>query len=68
MKFFLALILLFPLCGGLFNSLIGRNLPRRVGETIACGVIWGAFACAVLAALQFSAPVKIEYASWLSAF
>src|SRR5450631_123904 len=68
MKLYLALILLLPLLGGTFNALFGRILPRRVGETIACGVIWGAFACCVLAFLQFSAPVKIEYASWLSAF
>ncbi len=68
MKLYLALILLFPLSGGLFNALLGRSLPRRVGEVIACGVIWGAFACSVLAFLQFTAPVRIEYASWLSDF
>jgi NADH-quinone oxidoreductase subunit L len=68
MKLYLALILLLPLCGGLINALLGRYLPRRVGETIACGVIWGAFTCSVLAFLNFTAPVKIEYASWLSDF
>lgn len=68
MKLYLALILLLPLCGGLFNALFGRTLPRRVGETVACGVIWGAFVCSVLAFLQFSGPVRIEYASWLSDF
>ena len=68
MKLYLALILLLPLSGGLFNALFGRTLPRRMVETIACGVIWGAFLCGVLAFLQFDAPVKIEYGSWLSAF
>jgi NADH-quinone oxidoreductase subunit L len=68
MKIYLALILLLPLCGGLFNTLLGRKLPRKVGETVACGVIWGAFACSVLAFLSFTVPLKIEYASWLSAF
>ncbi|MBK5274652.1 MAG: NADH-quinone oxidoreductase subunit L [Desulfuromonadales bacterium] len=68
MKLYLALILLLPLCGGLFNALVGRRLPRRLGEAVACAVIWGAFACAVLAFLQFTTPVKIEYASWLSDF
>jgi NADH-quinone oxidoreductase subunit L len=68
MKHYLALILLMPLLGGTFNALFGRHLPRRIGETIACAVIWGAFACSVMAFLQFSAPVKIEYASWLSDF
>ena len=68
MKLYLAFILLFPLAGGLFNALFGRILPRRAGETVACTVIWGAFASALLAFLDFTAPVKIEYATWLSAF
>jgi NADH-quinone oxidoreductase subunit L len=68
MRLYLALILLLPLLGGLFNALLGRTLPRRVAETVACGVIWGAFACAVLAFLQFNGPVTVEFASWLSAF
>ncbi|MBI5483702.1 MAG: NADH-quinone oxidoreductase subunit L [Deltaproteobacteria bacterium] len=68
MKLYLALILILPLSGGIFNALFGRHLPRRLGESIACGVIWGAFVCSVLAFLQFSGPVKIEYASWLSDF
>lgn len=68
MKLNLALILLLPLTGGLFNALLGRFLPRRVVETVAWGVIWGAFACSLLVFINFTAPVKIEYASWLTAF
>ena len=68
MTLYLALILLLPLLGGLFNALIGRLLPRRVGEIVACGVIWGAFVCSVLAFLAFTEPTKVEYASWLAAF
>jgi len=68
MKLYLALILLLPLLGGTFNALFGSTLPRRVAETVACGVIWGAFACSVLTLFQFSAPIRIEYASWLSDF
>ena len=68
MKLYLALILLLPLAGGLFNALLGRIMPRRAGETVACAVIWGAFVSALLAFLDFTAPVKIEYATWLSAF
>jgi NADH-quinone oxidoreductase subunit L len=68
MKLYLALILLLPLLGGIFNALFGRHLPRRIGEMIACGVIWGGFVCSVLAFFQFTIPVKIEYASWLAAF
>ncbi len=68
MKLYLALILLLPLSGGLFNALLGRLLPRRLGEVVACGVIWGAFACSVLAFISFNAPEQVEYASWLSDF
>ena len=68
MKLYLALILLLPLLGGIYNAVFGRILSRSLGETVACGVIWGAFVCSVLAFLQFTAPIKIEYASWLSDF
>jgi NADH-quinone oxidoreductase subunit L len=68
MKLYLALILLLPLLGGTFNALIGRRLPRRVGETVACAVIWGAFACSLMAFLRFNGPVAVEYASWLLDF
>jgi NADH-quinone oxidoreductase subunit L len=68
MKLYLALILLLPLIGGIFNALLGRMLPRRVGEVVACGVIWIAFACAVLAFAGFNGPVRVEFGSWLAAF
>jgi NADH-quinone oxidoreductase subunit L len=68
MKLYLALILLLPLMGGIFNALLGRTLPRRVGEAVACGVIWSAFACAVLAFAGFNGPVRVEFGSWLAAF
>ena len=68
MKLYLALILLLPLSGGLSSALFGRLLPRRVVEAVACGAIWGAFGCSVLALLDFTAPAKIDYATWLSAF
>jgi len=68
MKLYLAFILLLPLCGGLFNALFGSKLPRKVGETVASAVIWGAFVCSLLAFVQFTGPVRIEYASWLSDF
>ncbi|MDR3580548.1 MAG: NADH-quinone oxidoreductase subunit L [Oryzomonas sp.] len=68
MKLYLAFILLLPLMGGIFNALLGRTLPRRVGEVVACGVIWSAFACAVLAFAGFNGPVRVEFGSWLAAF
>jgi len=68
MKLYLALILLLPLMGGLFNAILGRTLPRPVGGAVACGVIWGAFICAVLAFAGFTGPVRVEFGSWLAAF
>ena len=68
MKLYLSLILLLPLTGSLFNALLGRLLPRRAVEFLACGVVWGAFVSALLAFLDFRAPVKVELLSWLAAF
>ena len=68
MKLYLALILLFPLLGGIFNAVAGMRVPRRLSEAIACGVVWASFACAVLAFLDFHAPVKVDLFRWLSAF
>lgn len=65
---YLILILLFPLLGSLVNMLVGRFLPRRASEWLSCGVIGGAFGCAVAAFVNYQAPVKVEPASWLSAF
>ena len=36
MKAILFLILLFPLAGATINAILGRRLPRRVVEIIAC--------------------------------
>jgi NADH-quinone oxidoreductase subunit L len=68
MKLYLALILLFPLAGGIINVVFGRKLPRRLVETVACGAVWGAFACAVIAFCNYHVPVRVELFSWLAAF
>ncbi len=68
MKLYLSLILLLPLIGSVFSALLGRLLPRRAVESAACGVVWGAFAAALLAFLDYRAPVKVELLSWLAAF
>ncbi len=68
MKFYLELILLFPLLGALFNALFGRSVSRRVGEVVACGVIWGSFAATLAAAAAYSGPATVELASWLTVF
>ena len=68
MKLYLSLILLLPLLGSIINALFGRRLPRRFVEIVACGVVWGAFACALLAFLDYRAPARVELFSWLAAF
>ena len=68
MKLYLALIIFLPLLGSLANALFGRRLPRRAVETIACGVVWGAFVSALFAFLDFRAPVQVEILSWLAVF
>jgi NADH-quinone oxidoreductase subunit L len=68
MKLYLSLILLLPLVGSIVNVIFGRNLPRRFVEIVACGVVWGAFVCALLAFLDYRAPVRVELFSWLAAF
>ena len=68
METLLALILLLPLSGALFNTIFGRILSRQSGETVACGVIWGSFAGSAVLFLRFREPVRIEYSTWLADF
>src|SRR5690242_13424934 len=68
MKLSLSLILLLPLLGAAVNALVGRMLPRRLAEGLACGVIWGSFVATVASLAAYAGPVKVELASWLSAF
>jgi NADH-quinone oxidoreductase subunit L len=68
MKTSLALILLLPLLGAAINALVGRMLPRRVVELLACGAVWGSFAATLAAAAAYQGPVTLEFVSWLSDF
>lgn len=68
MKLYLSLMLFLPLLGGVANALIGRRMPRRVVESVACGMIWGAFACALLAFLGYGAPAKVDLLPWIAGF
>jgi len=68
LKTALELIILLPLLGGAVNILLGRILPRRVVEVIACGVVWGSFGAAVVAAVAYTAPAVVTIGDWLSAF
>jgi NADH-quinone oxidoreductase subunit L len=49
MNTILFLLLLFPLAGGLILAIVGRYLPRRLSEWIACLGIIASFAMALLA-------------------
>ncbi|MSM39944.1 MAG: NADH-quinone oxidoreductase subunit L [Geobacter sp.] len=68
MTIYLALILLLPLFGATVNAIVGRKLPRRLVEGLACAVIWGAFFCALLAAGAYSRPETVTLISWLADF
>ena len=68
MKLYLTLILLLPLLGGVVNAVIGRKLPRRIAESLACAVVWGAFGCALPAFAIYRSPLRVELGSWLAAF
>jgi NADH-quinone oxidoreductase subunit L len=50
------------------NALLGRKIPRRVVETLACGVIGGSFLCAVSLFVSYREPVTVNLASWLVVF
>ena len=68
MTTYLSLMLLFPLLGGAINATLGRMLPRRIVEGLACAAVWGSFLCAALAALAYRAPEHVVLARWLGAF
>jgi len=48
-KLLILLLLFLPLGGFISNTLLGRVLPRRVVETIACAAVLGSLAAAVAA-------------------
>ncbi len=49
MKTYLFLLLFFPFTGGFILAVIGRYLPRRVAEWIACASVLGSLLMAILA-------------------
>ncbi|PYV39369.1 MAG: NADH-quinone oxidoreductase subunit L [Acidobacteria bacterium] len=46
------LIPLFPAAGALLNGILGKKLPKRIIDTLACGLVGTAFAFSVGAVLQ----------------
>ncbi len=68
MKIVLLLLLLFPLAGGVLNALLGRYLPRRVVEVIACTGVIGSLVMAVIALILLGdRSHDLTYWSWFSA-
>jgi NADH-quinone oxidoreductase subunit L len=62
----LALLLLFPLIGAVFNALVGWLLPRRVGEGVACAAVLGALVMAVAGfVLLGSRTLYVPLLDWL---
>lgn len=68
MKLYLSLIIFLPLLGGVINALVGRLLPRRVSELLACGVIWGAFLATLFAYHDYHGAMRVDLIGWLAAF
>jgi NADH-quinone oxidoreductase subunit L len=65
-KVILLLLLLFPLAGGVTNAVIGRLLPRRIVEVIACLGVLGALAMAALAFfLGGGDTVHLHFFEWI---
>ncbi len=68
MRASLALIILLPLLGGITNILLGRILPRRMVEMIACGVIWASFIASLFVAADYAGPTVVSLGPWLASF
>jgi NADH-quinone oxidoreductase subunit L len=67
-KNILLLLLLFPLIGGVVNALLGRYLPRRVVEAIACAGVIGSLVMAVLALILLGdRSHDLTYWGWFAA-
>ncbi len=49
MELILLLLLLLPLGGGVLNAILGRALPRRAVEIVACAAVLGAMVLAAVA-------------------
>ncbi len=49
MEIVLILLLLLPLGGFVINAVLGRFLPRRAVEAVACAAVLGATVCAAVA-------------------
>ncbi len=62
------LLLLFPLAGAVVNALLGRQLPRRAVEILACAGVLGSLVMAALALILLGDQSHdITYFGWFAA-
>jgi NADH-quinone oxidoreductase subunit L len=65
-KTVLLLLLLFPLGGALINAIVGRLLPRRASELIACAGVLGALVMAGIAiGVAGKQTFDLTFFSWI---
>jgi len=65
-KIVLLLLLIFPLTGGILNAAIGRLLPRRLSEVIAClGVLGALVMAAVALGLAGKGTYDLTFFPWI---
>ncbi len=68
METLLLLLLLLPLGGALVNALLGRLLPRRAVEAVACAAVLGAMVCAALALVLAADRARdLTFFQWIRA-
>jgi NADH-quinone oxidoreductase subunit L len=62
----LLLLLIFPLGGGVLNAVLGRHLPRRAVEIVACAGVLGALVMASLGlALGGQRTLVLTFFHWI---
>ncbi len=68
METVLLLLLLLPLGGFVINAVLGRWLPRRAVEAVACAAVLGALACAAAALVLASDQAHdVTFCQWFRA-
>ncbi len=68
METVLLLLLLLPLGGFVINAVLGRFLPRRAVEAVACAAVLGAMVCAAVAlVLAADRAHDLTFCQWFGA-
>ncbi len=67
MKAILALVLLFPLAGALFQAALGRRVSRRWSEIAACSAVGASFLCACAAFVAgLKSTFTLSFFQWIA--